>query len=353
MATKTEKIKLYGAIYADENNAASFIATLQAAQKKKPEAIELHIHCPGGDVFEGNLMYNAIKECPIPVDVYIDGIAASMASVIMIAARHIYMAENAFIMIHAPHTLSCGNAEDLEKSAKLLRDLESIFVDVFSARTGKTKEDVSEWLKGDNWFNAKEALAEKLIDGIVGKSDININDTENNLKKTTANALLQRFEAITNFINQPQNKQEMDKQALISRYGLTTVTAESSDEDVMAAIEAKINEGKQEAETIRQAQIKAAIDKAVADRKITEKQRATYTAIGEKNGIDALNQVLADIRIMPASITSQLGGKTGSPEDRASWTWEKWQKEDPRGLEALEKNDPEAFKALYEAEFGK
>ncbi len=353
MEPKTEQIKLYGAIYAGDNNAASFIANLQAAQEKKPQTIELHIHCPGGDVFEGNLIYNAIKDSPVPVDAYIDGIAASMASVIMLAARNVYMAENAFIMIHAPHTFSCGNAEDLEKSAKLLRDLEAIFTEKFAARTGKTQEEVSAWLQGDNWFNAKEALEEKLIDGIVGKSDIKLNDTEGNLKKTTANALLQRFEAITTIINQPQNKQEMDKQAIISRYGLTTVTAESSDEDVLAAIEAKINEGKQEAEAVRQAQIKAAIDNAVAEKKISEQQRATYEAIGNANGIETLNQVLADIRVMPTPITAKLNSKQGNPEDRAGWNFDKWQTEDPRGLEEMEKNDPEAFKALYEAEFGK
>ena len=350
---KTEKIKLYGAIEAGENDATSFVQALQKAQSKKPDTIELHIHCPGGDVFEGNIMYNAIKESPVPVDVYIDGIAASMASVIMLAARHIYMAKNAFVMIHAPHTFSCGNAEDLEKSAKLLRDLEAIFVDVFSARTGKDKEAVSAWLSGDNWFNAQEALAEKLIDGIVEESNIKLNDTEGNLKKTTANALLQRFEAITNIITNPQNHHEMDKQAIISRYGLTTVTAESSNEDVMAAIEAKINEGKQEAENVRKAQIKAAIDKAIADKKITEQQRATYEAIGTANGIETLQQVLADIRVMPTPITAKIGGKQGNPEDRSSWNWDKWQKEDPRGLEAMEKNNPEAFKALYDAEFGK
>ena len=164
--------------------------------QKDADVIELHVHCPGGDVFEGSVIYNAIKESPTPVDVYIDGMAASMASVIMLAARKIYMAENAFIMIHAPHTFSCGNAEDLEKAAHLLRSIEANFIEAFCARTGKEKDAVAEWLKGDNWFSAQEAADEKLIDGIVGASDIQIESTEDDLKKTNATALLQRFEAI-------------------------------------------------------------------------------------------------------------------------------------------------------------
>lgn len=351
---KNVEMKLYGPIEAEGNNAATFVGALQKAQAGNPEVINLHIHCPGGDVFEGNLMYNAIKESPVPVDVYIDGIAASMASVVMLAARKVYMAENAFVMIHAPHTFSCGNAEDLEKSAKLLRDIETLFVEAFAKRTGKTEEEVKAWLQGDNWFNAKEALAEKLIDGIVGKSDIKLNDTENNIKKTTADSLLKRFEAITNINNKPLNNQQMDKQSIIDRFQLSGVTAESSDEDVQAALEAKIKAGETKAEEMRKQQIKAVIDRAVAEKKINEAQRPTYEAIGEKNGVETLEKVLADIRVMPTPINAQLGGKTsGSPQDRSGWSWDKWQQEDPRGLEALQKNDPEAFNALYEAAYGK
>lgn len=351
---KKVEMKLYGPIEAEGNNAAVFVAALQKAQSGNPEVIDLHVHCPGGDVFEGNIIYNAIKGSPVPVDVYIDGIAASMASVIMLAARKVYMAENAFIMIHAPHTFSCGNAEDLEKSAKLLRDIEGLFTEAFAKRTGKTEEQVKEWLKGDNWFNAREALAEKLIDGITGKSDISLNDTENNIKKTTADSLLKRFEAITNINNKPLNNQQMDKQSIIDRFQLSGVTAESSDEDVQAALEAKIKAGETKAEEMRKQQIKAVIDRAVSEKKINEKQRATYEAIGEKNGVEVLEQVIADIRVSPAPITSMIGGKpSGATQDRSGWGWDKWQQEDPRGLEALQKNDPEAFNALYEAAYGK
>lgn len=351
---KIAQIKLYGAIEAyGDNSAASFTKQLTEAQKDA-DVIELHVHCPGGDVFEGSVIYNAIKDSPTPVDVYIDGMAASMASVIMLAARKIYMAENAFIMIHAPHTFSCGNAEDLEKAAHLLRSIETNFIEAFCARTGKEKDAVAEWLKGDNWFSAQEAADEKLIDGIVGASDIQIESTEDDLKKTNATALLQRFEAIAKINYQPQKHQEMDKKALIARYGLTTVTEASSDEEIMAAIDAKINESKAEAQAMRESQIKAAIDRAVVEKKISEQQRKTYEAIGNANGIETLNQVLADIRVMPTPVSAKIqGGKTATPQDRTNWNWQDWQDKDPRGLEAMKENDPEAFNALYEAEFGK
>ena len=120
----------------------------------------------------------------------------------------------------------------------------------------------------------------------------------------------------------------------------------------MAAIDAKINDGKAEAQAMRESQIKAAIDRAVAEKKISEQQRKTYEAIGNANGIETLNQVLADIRVQPAPITSQLTPKT-SAEARADWDWEKWQKEDPNGLEALAQSDPDKFQALYDAKYKK
>jgi ATP-dependent Clp endopeptidase proteolytic subunit ClpP len=347
---KIVKIKLYGAIEAGtDNSAASFTKQLTEAQKVA-DVIELHLHCPGGDVFEGNVIYNAIKESTKPVDVYIDGMAASMASVIMLAGRKIYMAENAFIMIHAPHTFSCGNAEDLEKAAHLLRSIETNFIDAFCARTGKEKEAVAEWLQGDNWFNAKEASEEKLIDGIVGASDVKMGATQEDLKKTNATALLQRFEAITNTYYQPQNNNQMDKQSLIDKLGLTGVTAQSDDAAIEAAIQAKINAGDAKVAEMKTKQINAAIDAAIAAKKITEEKRALYQGIGEKSGIEALNEVLDGIKVQAPSITSQLTPKN-SAEARADWDWEKWQKEDPRGLEALAETDHDKFQALYNARY--
>ena len=347
---KTVVIKLYGAIEAcGDNSAASFSQRLAEAQKTA-DVIELHLHSPGGDVFEGSVIYNAIKDSKKPVHVYIDGMAASMASVIMLAARKIYMAENAFIMIHAPHTFSCGNAVDLENAAHLLRSMEDNFIEAYCARTGKEKEAVAEWLKGDNWFNAKEAWEEKLIDGIVGASDIKIEGTEDDLKKTNATALLQRFEAIAKINYQPQNNNQMDKQSLIDKFGLTGVTAQSDDAAIEAAIQAKINAGDAKVAEMKKQQVKAAIDAAIAAKKITEEQRPLYEGIGDKNGIEALNQVLEGIKVQPASVTAQLAPKN-SAEARTDWDWEKWQKEDPRGLEALAKSDPDAFKALYDAKY--
>ena len=190
-------IELYGVIEATgENSALSFKKRLKDAVKNKAKEIELHIHCPGGSVFEGYAIYNAIKASAIPIDAYIDGISASMATVIMLATRKVYMAENAFIMIHAPFVASAGgNAKELRKNAEMLEKIEKLQIEVYKAKTGKSEEYVKKWLVGDNWFNAEEAHEEKLIDEITGKSDINTTDEDTEITSLSAKSLLQKFEA--------------------------------------------------------------------------------------------------------------------------------------------------------------
>lgn len=353
---KKASVYLYGFISRYfENTAEDFARQLNEAAATADE-IELHVHCYGGSVFEGNNIYNAIKKCPKPVDVYIDGISASMATVIMLAGRNIYMSENAFLMLHAPSGSVDGTAEEMRKSAKMLDGIEQLFKKYYSAKTGKTDAEVAEWLKGDNWFTSQEALAAKLIDGIVDPITTSAPGKEE-IKNINAKAVYDRFVAIT--IPTKLIENNMKKEELIARYGLTGVTSESSDDAVMAAIDTKLKEGQDEVKKLqdeKKAQATAAIKaevKAAADaKKITTEQIPTFETIGETSGLDALKTALAAIKPTP-TITGMLGKTPEASADKNGWDWDKWQKEDPRGLEAMSKSDPETFQALYDAKFKK
>ena len=346
---KKKRIDLYGAIEASgDNSAANFIKRFNEAQGC--EVIDLHIHSPGGDVFEGNLIHNTILQSKTPVDVYVDGISASMASIVMLAGRNIFMSENAFVMIHSPYTFAVGSAEDLEKSAELMRKMEDLFIAAYCKKTGKEKEVVAAWLKGDNWFTAQEALDEKLIDGIVSASDVNVIVSVDDMKKTTACAILKQFQAYA-INNNPKNKNEMNKQRLIDKFGLQGVSVQSTDEQIEAAIEAKLKANETALEDVKKSQVSAAVTAAINAKKVTEKQRETYEMIGMTNGIEVLNKVLEGIQVSN-SIVAQLGGNGNASTTHEGWDWDKFQKEDPRALEALQKSDPEKFNALHKAKYG-
>ncbi|MCK5219101.1 Clp protease ClpP, partial [bacterium] len=84
------------------------------------ETIELRINSPGGSVWDGNAIYNTLRGHKATVNVTIDGLAASIASVIAMSGDTITMPENALMMIHNPATIAFGEAEEMRKAANML-----------------------------------------------------------------------------------------------------------------------------------------------------------------------------------------------------------------------------------------
>lgn len=120
--------------------------------------IVLRINSPGGDVFEARAMMTAIAEHPATVTAKIDGLAASAASVLALAADTVEIAEGGFYMIHQAWTFALGNADDLRTTAGLLDKIDGSLVADYAARTGKTADEISAWMKAETWFSAQEAV---------------------------------------------------------------------------------------------------------------------------------------------------------------------------------------------------
>ncbi|MDR2002143.1 MAG: ATP-dependent Clp protease proteolytic subunit [Prevotella sp.] len=354
-------LKLYGEIWKwGDNSAQSFITRLNDLDSQGLDVINLHIHCHGGEVLEGIAIHNAIKACKTPVDAYIDGVAASMATIVMLACRKIYMADNAFLMIHSPSGYASGTSKDFIKTAKVLKAMEINFRAAYVSKTGKADAEVSLWLDGENWFSAKEALSEKLIDGIVGAVDAKASiPQKEEIKTSTATMLYQRFAALNTTSNnksEPQkSKSSMNKEEIIKKFGLTSVTAESSEEAIYAAIEAKMKEKDNALNAEKTKQITALVDSALAAHKITAAEKDDFITIGTVAGVSALQTALGAIKPLP-SITDMIEDSTGNDAAttaRANWKWDDYQKNDPAALEALEKSNPTAFKALFNAKYKK
>lgn len=137
-------------------NAADFKRTLD---DYGPVAeINLSLHSPGGAVFEGLAIYNQLKNHPATVNVHIDGIAASIASLIAMAGDSITMPENAFMMIHKPWAVSKGDAEKLRENADLLDKVEKTLISAYRDQTGLSDDDLSEMLAAETWLSGPEAL---------------------------------------------------------------------------------------------------------------------------------------------------------------------------------------------------
>lgn len=135
------------------------------------DAIDVHVNSPGGDIFDGLAIYQALKSHRASITVKIDGLAASIASVIAMAGDRIVMAPKASMMIHDGWTMSVGNAEDLRKTADLLDKQSQIIASVYADRNalGYGEDHYRALMRVETWFSADEALEAGLVDEVEGR----------------------------------------------------------------------------------------------------------------------------------------------------------------------------------------
>jgi len=148
----------------DEIGDASFLSETTSAkdfimqvQEIKANKINLHINSPGGNVFDGLAIYNFLKTLKASKTVYIDGLAASIASVVAMAGDKIIMPANAFLMIHEPYGLVVGTSDDMKKNSEILDKISNSLAEIYSKRSGLSIERVKQMMKDETWLTAKEA----------------------------------------------------------------------------------------------------------------------------------------------------------------------------------------------------
>lgn len=146
-------------------SARQFASTLKALGEL--DHINLHIHSPGGDVFDGIAIYNLLNSHPASKTVYIDGLAASMASVIAMVGNPIIMPENAMMMIHKPWGITGGDADDMRDYADLLDKVETVLIPAYAKKTGKTTDELADMLSAETWLSGRECVEHGFADQLT------------------------------------------------------------------------------------------------------------------------------------------------------------------------------------------
>lgn len=122
-------------------------------------ALDIYINSPGGSVFDGIAIYNQImRHSAKEKVVHIDGIAASIASIIAMAGTEVRIADNGMFMIHDPWGMSTGTAEDMRKQADALDKIRDVLLDTYVNRCGGKREQISAWMTAETWMTADEAV---------------------------------------------------------------------------------------------------------------------------------------------------------------------------------------------------
>ncbi|MCL6443920.1 MAG: Clp protease ClpP [Alicyclobacillus sp.] len=129
-------------------------------------ALNVYINSPGGDVFAGQAIHSMLARHPAKVNVYVDGLAASVASVIAMAGDQVVMPKNAMMMIHNPWTFAVGNSADFRKLADDLDKVRESLIAAYQSKSSLPKEDIIALMDAETWLTADEAVQYGFADQI-------------------------------------------------------------------------------------------------------------------------------------------------------------------------------------------
>lgn len=162
------EILMYGPIggdyFGDGITADRFAKDLRGLGKVS--AIDLRINSEGGLVFDGRTIYSLLADHPAKITVHVDGLAASIASLIAMAGDEIRMADGAFMMIHDAWGVAIGNGAEMRRTADLLDSVSGTLVDTYAARTRNSTAQIKQWMTDETWMPAKDALANGFCDSV-------------------------------------------------------------------------------------------------------------------------------------------------------------------------------------------
>jgi ATP-dependent Clp endopeptidase proteolytic subunit ClpP len=348
------ELYLYG--HVDRWGEINLKRVLEALAQLSPDTtLHVRINSNGGDVFEGTAILNALQRHKGTVHTYVDGIAASMASVLFQAGATRTMAENAMLMVHNPWTYAEGDAATMRKAAEVLDKVRTNLLTTYSKRSGKPVDELGALLDAETWLTAQEAVAMQLADS-VSESVLAV---QPDALAAAANALGLRIAAYSpkpaaEPKPETQIHTEMNMSLLAANLGLPETAGEA--EVLAAAANLKAERDRLAAahkaaeDAAARARVDSLIAAAIADKKILPAAKAQWAQLAEKDY--ASTEAILDG--MPKA--GSLGGhvqpvaeKGDEGEDRSDWSFRDWAKRDPKGLMQLKQDNPTRYYALLKA----
>jgi len=348
------EITLYGYIGTDtqdgEVDYKSFKSDFTALAAKG--AVTLRINSGGGSMIEGMAMYDLIKNSQAQVTGIVEGMAASMAGVLLQACDKRIMTANSRLMIHRAKAGAVGDADAMESMGNLLRQEEDKIVAAFVASTGKEETEVRGWLQSgkDMWLTAKQAKDLNLVDEIAPAAIKAV--LPKNVTEAEAVAIYNKHLTIEPI------KETMKKPILnlLNKFEVShTLTEESSDQDFQNTVEAaltakadKIKELEGVISNQKKQQITAVLDNAVKVGKIGADNKAAWEKVLEadfEHGSKALESMTAKIDVNKV-INQGNGNSDRNP--RADWSIRDWETKDPKGLVKMKNETPEVYNTLFD-----
>lgn len=170
-STDSADLYIYDAIgdWFDEVSAEQFKDDLDSIDGK---LLNLHISSPGGSVFEGNTIANLIKSRNGKTTCIIEGLCASIATQIALAADEVKMYKNSLFMIHRAMCGCVGNAKDFNKKANDLMIIDNVLAQTYVDKTGLDMETILNYMDEETWFDSTQCKELGFIDEIIEESQM-------------------------------------------------------------------------------------------------------------------------------------------------------------------------------------
>lgn len=263
-------ILLYGDIgeYGDGVRSGDIARELLEAEALTGK-VDVRINSNGGEVYSGIAIFNALKNSKADITIYVDGIAASMASVIALCGKPVQMSRYARLMLHNVQGGCYGNKDEMKNCIREIEALEDTLCEMYATRMGKAKDEIrAMYFDGrDHWLRADEALALGLIDGIYDADPVPEDSTPE-----------QVFQIFNNRLQQPQNENDMNLDELKKRPRFTNC---ATDDDFLREI------GLLETEAGKVPSLNAEVDRLKGELKVFQDKAEADDAAARKQLLDA------------------------------------------------------------------
>ena len=321
-------IYLYGEVSDDGGDgkvsSREIVQALDYCSEQGIADVTIRVNSIGGDVYPGIAIYNAILRSKSRITVAIDGLAASIAGVIALAAPHVTIGRYARIMVHNVSGGGYGNKTELQALIDQIRSLETSIAQIIGRRTGLTPDEVTAryFDGGEHWFTAEQAVTLHLADEIYDEEPVDDGASAEEIYRTFTNRLRLSVEPQT-----PHEPMPILEQLKESNPRFKDCTTEEEVQAVIDQLEAERRQLEAECQQLRDQmraeqdeRIQTDIDTAVADGRINDDQRALYNQLLHNDyalGLKLLNQLHRKLRAKELIDTA-----TNQPQNTLS-PWQK------------------------------
>lgn len=323
--------------------------------QSKCKDITVRINSIGGSVLDGYAIVSSILNCSKPVNTIIDGLAASTALWCATAGKTCKAMDYATGMIH-----NSSGAED-----KALQNLvDSTINTILSNRSNKSMEEISAMMKKETWLNATQLKECGIVDEVISsgkKVKIKKNESLMNMALIYNKLITPNMSKINTLLKLSNTAEENEQVDAIANLNAATASKDAEIADLKAKLQAIEDENKAKEESAKAdllAKATEMVNKAVADKKITETEKANVliNAASSQSGFDFVKNMFDKISDNKTAVkvfdVKNVKTNKGA-EDRSNWDFNEWSKKDSKGLLEIKNTNPELFNEIYNKTFKK